>query len=375
MAKPYVVLICADGFRWDYAEKYRAKNLLKYSAEGVRAASMFPSFPASTHANHFTLMSGLLPSHSGIVGNAFYDPARKEMFKPSDGSWFGEEPIWVTAEKQKMLTASFFYIDTDPAVKGTHLTYIYKRKKNYTPSGDERAAAIKNWLTLPAEKRPHFIACYFPETDHAGHNYGPDSKEVNEAVTGIDETVGKMVEAARATGLPVSFIFVSDHGMFPIDQAHHLHVPKSIDTARFVVVSQGNYVNIHAIKQADIMPEYERLKAEHIDGYDVTLKKDLPKGWHFSPAEDKYNRFGDIVLVAQYPKVFTEGETVGAHGFDAHEHKDIQATFFAWGPAFKQHLQIQSFENVEVYGVMTQILGINGLPNDGTGTLAKEILK
>jgi predicted AlkP superfamily pyrophosphatase or phosphodiesterase len=374
MKKPYVVLICSDAFRWDYAEKYQAKNLLKYSATGVKAASMYPSFPASTHANHFTLMSGLLPSHSGIVGNAFYDPARKQMFKANDGSWFGEEPIWVTAEKQKMLTASFFFIDTDPAIKGTHLTYIYKHVKNHVVPADERAQALKNWLSLPEAKRPHFIAYYFGEADHAGHTYGPDSRQVKEAVLGVDEAVGKMVEAAKATGVPVNFIFVSDHGMFAIDREHHLHIPPSIDTNKFVVVTQGNYVNLHAKNQADIMPMYEKLKAEHVDGYDVSLKKDLPKGWHFGPAEDKYNRFGDIVLIAQYPKVFTEGNGVGAHGFDAHEHKDIQATFYAWGPAFKQ-MQIPSFDNVEVYDVMTKILGINGLPNDGKGTVANEILK
>jgi predicted AlkP superfamily pyrophosphatase or phosphodiesterase len=375
MKKPYVILICSDAFRWDYAEMYQAKNLLKLSEGGVRAASMIPSFPASTHANHFALMSGLYPSHSGIVGNEFYDPDRKELFKPRDGSWFGEEPIWVTAEKSKMLTASFFYIDTDPAVKNTHLTYIYKRIKNHEVTGQERAQAIKNWLSLPEETRPHFIACYFPDADHAGHTYGPNSPEVRKAVTFVDESVGKMVEAAKSTGVPVNFIFVSDHGMFAIDREHHLHIPASIDQDKFVVVTQGNYVCLYAKNPADIMPMYEKLKAEHVDGYDVMFKKDLPAGMRFGPKDDKYNRVGDILLIAQYPKVFTEGNGVGAHGFDAHQYKDIQATFFAWGPAFKSHLQIPTFENVEVYDVMTQILGLKGLPNDGTGSVAKEILK
>ncbi|HXO77404.1 MAG TPA: hypothetical protein VN824_19255, partial [Puia sp.] len=31
--KPYLILICGDGFRYDYAEKYHATNLLKLSAE------------------------------------------------------------------------------------------------------------------------------------------------------------------------------------------------------------------------------------------------------------------------------------------------------------------------------------------------------
>jgi predicted AlkP superfamily pyrophosphatase or phosphodiesterase len=35
--KPYVILISADGFRWDYADKYNAENLIRLRKEGVRS--------------------------------------------------------------------------------------------------------------------------------------------------------------------------------------------------------------------------------------------------------------------------------------------------------------------------------------------------
>src|SRR6201996_3207939 len=57
--KPYVIMISSDGFRYDYAEKYQAMNLLRLSARGVRAASMIPSFPSVTFPNHYTLATGL----------------------------------------------------------------------------------------------------------------------------------------------------------------------------------------------------------------------------------------------------------------------------------------------------------------------------
>ena len=37
-AKPYVVMVSLDGFRYDYAKKYRAKHLLALGAEGAIAA-------------------------------------------------------------------------------------------------------------------------------------------------------------------------------------------------------------------------------------------------------------------------------------------------------------------------------------------------
>ncbi len=375
LKKPYVILISADGFRWDYAEKYKAQNLLKFAASGVKAESMIPSFPASTLANHFTLVSGLYPGHSGIVGNTFYDPARKEMFKGSDGTWFGEEPLWVTAEKLGMLTASFYWINTQAPIQKIKPTYYYAPNKSKKVSANDWMTGIETWLNLSEEKRPHFIACHIGDTDHAGHNFGPDSKETEEAVQFVDESVAKMVAAAKRAGVEVNFIFVSDHGMFKVDREHPLVIPASISKDKFVIISQGNYVNLHAKNPADILPMYNQLKAEKADGYTVVLKKDLPADLHFGTKDDKYNRVGDILLMAKHPRVFSPRPNIGAHGFSAYEVKDNLAIFYAWGPAFKEHLQIAPFENIEVYNVMTQILGIKGLPNDGKGSLAKQILK
>src|ERR1700761_2739645 len=91
--KPYVILISADGFRYDYAEKYHAEHLLQLSGEGVRAASMIPSYPSVTFPNHYTIVTGLYPSHQGLVGNSFYNRDRKEFYsmnnkaKVADASW------------------------------------------------------------------------------------------------------------------------------------------------------------------------------------------------------------------------------------------------------------------------------------------------
>ena len=57
--KPYVILISADGFRYDYAEKFHAENLLRLSKQGVAASSMIPSFPSLTFPNHYTIVTGL----------------------------------------------------------------------------------------------------------------------------------------------------------------------------------------------------------------------------------------------------------------------------------------------------------------------------
>jgi hypothetical protein len=66
----------------------------------------------------------------------------------------------------------------------------------------------------------------------------------------------------------------------------------------------------------------------------------------------------------------------GAHGYDPYLVKDMHATFYAWGPAFKNNLEIPSFQNVNVYPVVTTILGLKYTEKiDGTPAIANEILK
>ena len=50
--KPYVILVSLDGFRYDYARKYSATNLLHLAAEGASAPEgMIPSFISVTFPN------------------------------------------------------------------------------------------------------------------------------------------------------------------------------------------------------------------------------------------------------------------------------------------------------------------------------------
>src|ERR1051325_1190596 len=122
--KPYVILISADGFRYDYAEKYKAEHLLALANEGVKASSMVPSFPSVTFPNHYTIVTGLYPSHHGLIDNYFYDRKRNDSYSMrnpktvQDGTWYGGIPLWVLAEQQQMLSASFYWVGSEADIKG-----------------------------------------------------------------------------------------------------------------------------------------------------------------------------------------------------------------------------------------------------------------
>jgi predicted AlkP superfamily pyrophosphatase or phosphodiesterase len=380
--KSYVILISADGFRYDYAEKYQAKTLLSLSGQGISAASMIPSYPSLTFPNHYTIVTGLYPSHHGLVNNYFYDPARKETYSMrdsatvTDGSWYGGSPLWVLAEQQHMLTASFYWVGTEAAIQGIRPTYYYKY--NEAIPMERRIQIVTDWLQLPPEKRPHLITFYLSNVDHEGHNYGPDAPQTAAAVRWIDSTIQRLTAAVKLTGLPVNFIFVSDHGMTKIDTDRPLSMPAAVDTAKFIIPNGAELVELYAKNKDDLMSIYNKLKKEE-NGFVVYLKTNMPAGLHYGANDDVMNRIGDILLIPVWPQTFNfsiRKPHLGAHGYDPALVKDMLASFYAWGPAFKKNIHIPSFENVNVYPVVTKILGLkyNG-KIDGTTKLAEQVLK
>ena len=380
--KPYVILISADGFRYDYPEKYNATHLLAFANQGVRAASMIPSFPSSTQPNHYAIATGLYPAHHGIVQNIFYDRDRQTYFNSSnkqnteDATWYGGTPLWVLAEQQQLLAANFYWPGSNAPIKGLYSTYYYIHGNKITIN--DRIQDVVNWLKLPAEQRPHLITFYLPWADDAGHTYGPGSSQVAAAVGLIDSTVDALTQAVATTGLNVNYIFVSDHGMSQPDTQHPLPTPAALDTSKFIISGDRMVVELIAKNPSDIQPTYQALKKE-ATAYDVYLRENIPAHLHRNKTDDWHNRIGDILLLPHYPNLFNiynHKLDKGQHGYDPATVKDVHAIFYAWGPAFKTHTQIPAFPNVDIYPLVTRILGLTVTdPIDGTRELADEALK
>src|SRR5580658_5287164 len=192
--RPYVVLVSLDGFRYDYAEKYHANNILAIGKAGAAAEAMIPSFPTVTFPNHISIVTGQYPEHHGIVGNSFWDPARKEAYSmnrsATEGDFYTYKPLWVVAEEQKMKTACMFWPTCDSEIGGVRPTY-WSLYDGHFPN-EQRVAKVLEWLKLPESERPHFITLYFSDVDSAGHSSGTDSPQTEQAVLRVDKLVGDL---------------------------------------------------------------------------------------------------------------------------------------------------------------------------------------
>jgi len=371
----YVVMVSLDGFRYDYARKWGATNLEKMATEGASAPEgMVPSFPSLTFPNHYTIVTGLYPEHHGIVDNEFLDPKRnyeKYLFSSptanGDGSWFGGVPLWSLAEQQGMRSASIFWVGSQAQIAG-------KRPSYWVPFDDhlddeKRVAQVMDWLSLPEAERPHLIASYFSNVDHAGHDYGPDSPQCHDAVLHVDALMGELREKLKASGLPVDLIVVSDHGMANYRDQHWLFVEKLVDLKDAKVTGE----RIYAKSEAETERIYEDLKAKDDPRIAVYRRKDVPARLMFNGNE----REGDPIVVPTGLQPVTVREkasmykSIGGHGFDPSQVPEMKAIFYAAGPDVKPGVKLESFANVNVYDFVAGILKLKPAKNDGDAKVLK----
>ncbi|MGA2419996.1 MAG: ectonucleotide pyrophosphatase/phosphodiesterase [Candidatus Acidiferrum sp.] len=361
----YVVLVSLDGFRYDYAKKYDAKNLQALAAAGASAPDgMLPAYPSLTFPSHYTMATGLYPEHHGIVANSFYDPERKLVYSfgnPStvtDGSWYGGTPLWVLAEQQGMRTACFFWPGSEAEIQGLRPTY-YLKYDDKVPN-HARVEQVLDWLRLPEAQRPHFITVYFSEVDHQGHEHGPDSEEVRAAVAAVDREIGALREGLAKLQLPVDVIVVADHGMATVQGDWITLSDYFPDAGAFEKIVGPS---LYPKSDADAQRAYEALRGKS-DRFTVYRRAQMSPALH----EDGNPRSGDPIIVttgpylvrfSAPPSAMPEHKQIGAHGFDPAQVPDMKASFFAAGPDIRAGATVAPFENVDIYPLVAKLLGLD----------------
>jgi len=373
------VVISLDGFRWDYPEKANTPTLDQIAKTGVKAHSLIPSFPSKTFPNHYSIATGLVPDHHGLVNNSFYDPKMKRPYSMGnadarfDPAFYGGEPIWISAQKQGLRTASFYWVGSDVAIQGKHPDY-YKTYDGSVPFS-ERIDTVIRWLSLPQSLRPQLIMAYYEEPDGIGHDFGPDGKETLSLVHELDSIIGILYN--RIKMLPeadcINFIVLSDHGMGATSTERYVNLRDYIPESWPVKIVGGNpNYNLYA-EGKWIDSSYNALKkVAHIKTWKPTA---VPE--HLSYGTNP--RTGNIIVVADSAWSVTDREpkkpaTGGTHGYDI-RNTDMHAIFYATGPSFREGYIHPSFQNIHIYALLAQILVINPALTDGDLNQVIDMLK
>lgn len=384
--EPTVILVSLDGFRYDYIDKYAPPTLNRLARGGVRAKWMIPSFPTKTFPNHYTVATGLYPANHGIVENNVFDfgevfsmSKRKEVENPR---WWGGEPIWVTAEKQGQIAASYFFVGSETKIKGEQPTFWRRYDGDVPPM--MRVDKVLGWFDLPKDKRPTMMTLYFSDTDDVGHAFGPDAEETKYAVWTVDGYLERLLKGLRARKIDdkVNLIIVSDHGMAPVYLKQTTYLDDHFDFGLAErILWTGEIVQIFP-KEGKTDAIFSKIsKLPHVTCW---KKADIPERLHYKQGE----RVAPIVCSSEEGWITTNRKRHddwtrdmddldrprGAHGYD-NKYRSMQATFVAHGPAFRRSFVAEPFSNVEVYNLMCRILGLNPAPNDGKIENVRSMLK
>jgi predicted AlkP superfamily pyrophosphatase or phosphodiesterase len=362
--RPVTVLVGIDGFRADYLERGHTPRLAALARAGTSAA-IRPSFPTKTFPNHVALVTGYRPDRSGIVGNSMIDPRRPGvMFSLGNASqaldpfWWSEaEPLWITAEKAGLRSATVFWPGSEVAFGGKRPSDWLRFDQNV--SNVQRVNTLTDWLRRPASIRPMFATIYFDTVDTIGHRFGPDSAEVNAALAEVDARIGELVDGAAALKVPVNWVIVADHGMRATDESRVIQLDTLIDRASYIAVETGPYAAIEPITGTDTRVA-EALVKPH-DHMTCTRKEDLPERLHWG----KNPRVAAIICIAEAGWTILSGPPAypvkgGAHGYDNAD-PEMLAVFIASGPAFAKGEVLPVFDNVAVAALLRAVLG---LPED-----------
>lgn len=374
---PYLVILSLDGFRWDYSQMYSTPNLDSIAGVGVKAKSLIPSFPSKTFPNHYTIATGLYPEHHGIVLNTFTDPTIGD-FKLSDRNavqnpdFYLGEPIWVTAEKQGMHTACYYWPGSEAPIQGIYPS-IWK-KYDAMVSYESRMDSVVSWLRRPEKTRPHLIMWYLDEPDHVSHLMGPFAAETKSTVERLDSLVGifcrKINELPNADS--INLVFLSDHGMGEITKEKSIALAEYLHDDWVESIRGGNPVIM--LKPFEQYTDTVWSVLSSIPHMKVYSRETMPEDFHYNES----NRILDYVCVADSSYAlfwknthFIDG---GTHGYDP-ANSDVHAIFYGVGPAFKKAYESPSFPNVDLYPLFAKILNLEPVKTDGSLADVEAVLK
>ena len=382
---PLTILVSIDGFRADYLDRGITPTLSALAADGARGA-MRPSFPSLTYPNHYTLVTGKRPDHNGVVNNTMDDSeipgvkfAMSNHDAVGDGRWWDmAKPIWVSAEQQGVHAGTLFWPGSEAQIDGVRPS----RWKTFDMkvASDERVDILLSWIDAK-DPALGFATLYFDPVDTQGHHYGPDSPELNAAVAQVDAAIARLVAGLKARGLydTTNIVVVADHGMASQPLGGLVDVATLVDPAKALFVSTGSVVAVRPLPgfEAEVtaalsrpIPNLTCWEKDKIPArYGYGTNRRVPPivclaetGWYFATAAAIKKRW------VEHPR---DG---GAHGYDPAD-PTMRAVFVARGPAFKAGVVLPLFDNVDVYPLLTTVIGVKGDSGDGALDLVKAALR
>lgn len=361
-----VILLSWDGTRHDALELATLPHLSALARLGMQGR-LRSVMPANTFPAHVSLATGVLPHQHGIVDNHFFDRERGWYHMDADTRWLEAEPLWITAERQRVTSAVYFWVGSERDWRGQRATY---REAPFDARRPEAAKVdqILKWLMLPDAERPRLIMAYWRGADLAGHRFGPDGGRVRDALEAQDVELGRLmdgIEAGPGWG-EVTLMVVSDHGMTPAGE----FVPAAAALAEAgIPATLSGSTLCHLFLKDPAMVERAAAVLRALEPrLEVYRPGAEPDHWGISHPQ----RTGDLIIAAPPPLVlrmaggFTGwvnrtgwklGWTFGGHGYDP-TLPAMHGIWVAGGRGIEPQPSVETYSMLSVAPTVAELLDI-----------------
>ena len=175
----------------------------------------------------------------------------------------------------------------------------------------------------------------------------------------------------------VNLIVISDHGIDNTSTSRRVYLDDYIDPSSYTVLHTGS-VPAHIwpkLGMTDIIYQnLTRNSIPHVRG--VYKKEEIPDEYHWK----NNRRIPPILIETEVGWVVTRSRNdtlkkdQGSHGWPPDQSKSY-SIFYARGPAFREGVVVNPFNTVDLYPLMSKLLGINPRPNNGSIENVKDVLR
>ncbi len=244
----FIILI--DALRYDFIDEKRSPFLYRLKKAGIHG-DVLETYAFQTRPAYF---AGLEPQRSNVCNLFQYDPDQSpfgflrklepvaSLIERSGVSWPFRKVIkrigrWSERRKGNVASAEVLSTDQIP-LNLLHFFSLSEKRHSDTEGvyGDDdtifdafrRSGKTWSWFGYPRDfgsttsilsryresSHADVVYMHFSEIDWVGHRFGPDSAEMDEAITQMDNTVREVLEEPLRRGRRA--VIFGDHGMVKI---------------------------------------------------------------------------------------------------------------------------------------------------------------
>lgn len=290
-----VLLVDGLGSRNLSARAAHARHLGQLTRSDVSSG-----FPTTTASALSTLMTGVDPGQSGMVGYAVRDPASGRVVNQLSGLDALDVSVWQPLPTVWELNADIpAAIVSSPRYRDSGLTRAILRGAPYVSAktNADRLGAIDDFF---AQHRSGVVYVYIPELDMAAHASGVSS---DQWVRRLEELDGFVADVVKRLQPRDGLLVTADHGVIDVPPHRHLLVPADSSLLDGVMVGgEPRFLHLYSDDVARTLAVWT--EAEGSRSHVVARDTAIEAGWFGNVADFARPRIGDVLVTPRNESVY-----------------------------------------------------------------------